>query len=153
MKKFAIALALTALLGVGCMSVPAGTTILVTDNPEVLCNQRVNCYHAPSRTIVMVPGQSLKTLAHEGCHAHQHQTVLEELGREPRADLTDWYKTSEAAAYAAVVEASPRPDDWKLSADNLLEDFAEACGRFMAQDPGKPGEPQRDAFFAERDFR
>lgn len=153
MKLLALVLTLCALTGVACMSVPPGTTILVTDSPEALCNQRVNCYHAPSRTIVLVPGQSLKTLAHEGCHAHQHATVLDELGREPRTDLTDWYETSEAEAYAAVVEAAPRPADWRMSADNLLEDFAEACGRYMAQDPRWPGEPSRDAFFEARDFR
>lgn len=97
---------------------------------------------------MVVPNQSLRVLAHEGCHAHQHYTVLTELGREPRLDMRDWLDTSEAEAYAAVVDG--RPTDWKLSADNLIEDFAEGCARYMV---GLPSTDARDTFFAERNFK
>ena len=148
MKFSIIALALLAFAAIGCMKVPEGTSILVTDSPEALCGERTNCYHAPSRTIVMVPNQSLRVLAHEGCHAHQHYTVLEELGREPRLDMSDWLDTSEAHDYAAVVDG--RPTEWRLSADNLIEDFAEGCARYMV---GLPSTDARDTFFAERGFK
>lgn len=144
--KLALALALLALAAVGCMKVPEGTSILVTDSPEALCGVRVNCYHAGTRTIVVLPGQSLRVWAHEGCHAHQHYTVLTELGREPRTDMRDWLDTDEAAEYDAIADA--RPTDWKLSADNLIEDFAEGCARYMV---GLPSTDARNDFFAERD--
>jgi hypothetical protein len=146
---------ITAIIGlsvsiaaIGCIQVPPGTTVLVTDSPEALCEVRVNCYHAPTRTIVILPGQSLRVLAHEGCHAHQHWSVLEE-GETASIDLHEWYDTAEAREYAAIATA-PRPTDWRLSADTLLEDFAESCARFMTQMSNESG---REAFFAERDFR
>jgi hypothetical protein len=150
-----------SLLGAGCMSLPRGTHIFVSDDGcagDGFCPSKdahhCNFYYAPTREIVVAPGQSCRSLMHEFCHAHQHETILEETGREP-SDLTlkEWYDATEAAAYAPVVAAHPHPDDWQLTADTLLEDFAEACGRYMARDPRYPGEPNRDQFFSDRDFR
>ena len=148
MKTLMLALVLV-LTTAGCIKVPEGISIVVTDEPEALCGQYVNCYHAPTRTIVVLPGQSAKLLAHELCHAHQHQTILDETGIEPSLDLREWYGTSEAGAYMAVREAAPVPTEWRLSADTALEDFAEGCGRFLT---GSDMEPARAAFFAARGF-
>lgn len=150
--KTALVLLVLALASVGCMKVPPGTSILVTDSPEPYCNARVNCYVAATRTIVMVPGQSIRVLAHEGCHAHQHWTILEETGDEPRRDMVEWLDTSEATAYAAVVEQAG-PHEFGAHYVPLIEDFAEACARYMVDDDQWPLDPVRAAFFAERDFR
>jgi len=131
------------------MALPEGTRVVVTDTPEVWCVVRVNCYHAPTRTIVLVPGQSLKALAHEGCHAHQHATVLAETGGEPSLDLHEWFTTAEAVQYAAVV-AQAGPNEWGEHYTALLEDFAEACGRFLTDYSNEPG---RAAFFEARGFK
>jgi hypothetical protein len=60
--------------------------------------------------------------------------------------MRDWLDTDEAAEYDAIADA--RPTDWKLSADNLIEDFAEGCARYMV---GLPSTDARNDFFAERD--
>ena len=143
-----LSLLLLSLAAVGCIRVPPGTTVLVTDAPEAYCEARVNCYHAPTRTIVLVPGQSLRVFAHEGCHAHQHWSILDE-GKTASVDLHEWYDTAEAREYADAATAL-RPTDWRLSADTLIEDFAESCARYMT---GMENEPGRVSFFERRDFR
>jgi hypothetical protein len=142
--------ALTALLltvGSACMRVPAGLHVIVTDTPEDYCIQRANCYRSDLRAIVVVPGQSLKLWAHETCHAHQHQTVLDETGSEPDVDLHQWLDTNEGIEYAHVVSVAG-PTDWG-NWNTLLENFAEACGRFLTDQLTEPG---RFAFFKERSF-
>lgn len=147
--KLALVLALCAAALVGCIRVPAGTHVLVTDTPQDLCGAYTNCYHAPSRTIVVLPGQSLKLWAHELCHAHQHQVILDEQGREPSLDMHEWLNTSEGLAYGAVVDASG-PNGWDAHFAPLIEDFAEACGRYLV---GQDVDTGREAFFAERNFK
>lgn len=142
-------LALLCLLASGCMRVPAGLHVIVTDQPETYCRQRVNCYLPSQRAIVVVPDQSIKLWAHEACHAHQHQTVLD-AGLTASDDLHEWYGTAEATAYRAVAEAAPVPAEWNLSAPTLLEDFAEACGRYLTG--WQDREPGRDKFFAAGGF-
>jgi|GEM_PF-3728961 len=134
-----------ALLGAGCMALPEGTRVVVTDTPEVWCVVRVNCYHAPTRTIVVVPGASLRTLAHEATHAHQHWTVLDETGREPSKNLHEWSETQEAKDFAVVVKRVGYPD-WSLSALTELELFAEANARCLVQDLRFPSQPVYDAW-------
>ena len=159
--KVLLILLCVSLLGAGCMQLPPGTHIFVSDDgctSDGFCvrldGHLCNFYYAPTREVVVAPGQSCRLLMHELCHAHQHQTILNETGREP-SDLTlyEWDDTAEAAAYASVVAGHPRPDDWRISRDTLLEDFAEACGRYMARDPRYPSEPNRDQFFSDRNFR
>lgn len=73
---------------------------------------RVDGYYiAPIRTIVLRPGAAAFVLRHERCHAHQHLTVLQELGREPDADLSDWLLTTEGRQSGLSVE------DWALTCE------------------------------------
>lgn len=157
MRRPLVGLALAALAATGCMSVPAGLRVVETSDPVPLCRAYANCYRPDLREIVLVPGQPLKVAAHEACHAHQHKTVLEETGREPSVDLHEWLATGEGRVYAAYVAGHPHPY-WSAIApeDTLLEDFAEACGRYLTQpvDDGRfPSDPYRDAFFEARGFR
>lgn len=103
-----------------------------------------NWYDTLTREIVVAPGQSLRLWAHEACHARQHETVRRELGIEPSADLHEWYRTGEALRYHMEVGMEPRPTDWRLSADTLLEDFAESCARFTV---GVASTSTRDGYF------
>jgi hypothetical protein len=150
-----------SVLSASCMALPRGVRVFVSDRgctSDGVCplgnGHPCNFYYPPTREIVIEPGQSCHVVAHELCHAHQHQVILDETGREP-SDLTlkEWYDTAEAAAYQRAIAGHPRPEDWHMSADTLLEDFAEACGRYLVRDPDYPGDPSRDRFFGERDFR
>lgn len=158
-------LGLFAIATVGCMSVPHGVhlyTSLSGCTSTGVCpwtDGKVHAYYfAPTRELVvppmdaLPPATALKIEAHELCHSHQHETILEETSAEPR-DLTlhEWISTSEGIAYQAVVEAHPRPAEWNLSIDNTLEDFAEACARYLTD--YQQQEPARDQFFAERGFK
>lgn len=147
--KLALVLALCAAALMGCMKVPAGTHVLVTDHPQDLCGSYTNCYHAPTRTIVVVPGQSLKVWAHELCHAHQHQTILDQLGREPGLSLDEWYDTDEANDWLVVV-GDRAGDGFDAAFASPLESFAEACAMFLT---GKPLDDLRYGFFEERGFK
>lgn len=151
MRRLLLVLPLLALAG--CMRVPPGTHMVVTDNPTPLCGHYENCYLTDSATIVLVSGQPLKVAAHEACHAHQDEEVREELGIRPSIDLHEWYQTHEAAAYEAAVAGHPHPY-WAalVNEDTLLERFAEACGRYLARDPRYPSDPVDDAFFEEEGF-
>lgn len=161
-RLFALAVIVLGLAAVGCMSVPTGLHVYETNSG---CTSDGVCpwgdsgyrqfYYAPTREIVVVVGQPLKVWAHEACHAHQHQAILDETGREPVGlTLAEWQTTDEGVAYAAAIAGWPRPD-WYAIANNysLLEDFAEACGRYLVQDPRFPSDPARDVFFEARDFR
>ena len=169
MTRLIMLLCLIAAATVGCIKLPAGlhvnesTTGCTTSGTCPYTDGKPhNWYDATTREIVVAPGQSLKVWAHEACHAHQHQTILDETGKEPRlvvsafnptariADLHEWHGTDEGKAYAAVVEqAGPNP--WGMHYTPLLEDFAEACGRFLT-DWGDL-DPVRAQFFDERGFR
>lgn len=162
MKKLLLALAVLAALSVGCISLPDGLHVYETNSgcaSDGVCpfhdGAPHNFYYAPTREIVVVPGQSLKVWAHEACHAHQHQTILDELHAEP-LDLTlhEWYQTSEGQAYLAAIDGHPHAS-WPAIADHdsALEDFGEACGRYLVNDPRWPLDPVRTAFFDARDFR
>lgn len=148
-----ILLLLFGLLFVGCMRVPEGLTIVETKDPASLCVFHVNCYRPDLRMIVLVPGQTSKTVFHEACHAHQHQTIMDERGDDAQVtiDLREWLTTDEASSYARVVKrAGPAP--WSATLPGLIQDFAESCGRYLAQDADFPNEPNRNAWFEERNF-
>src|SRR3990167_9673753 len=68
---------------------------------------------------------------HEACHSHQDYQVLWETGRNASFDY-EWLATDEARAYQAVVDYSAYrwPAEW-LSADTLIEDYANACGLYF----------------------
>ncbi len=137
----------------GCMSIPPGVHVVTTDQPQSICLAYTNCYDPLTRTIVLVPGGStVKTEAHELCHAHQQEEVISETGHDVSIDEHEWYATREAQAYAVAIAGEPRPADWVLSRDNELEDFAESCARYLVYGTIKDA-PQREAFFTQRDFR
>lgn len=154
--KLTIALLLLALAAVGCMRVPPGTRLVITDHPEPYCAGRnENCYLVASTTLVVVTGQPTKVIMHELCHAHQDEEVREELGIVPSIDLHEWYQTKEAARYATVIAGQPHPDwGYLLDAEtqSLLERFAEACGRYLARDPRFPLDAVDTAFFKAEGF-
>jgi len=166
--KMTILVTMLAVLFVGCIRLPDGLHVYESTNgcsSQGVCpwtdGQPKNWYDAASREVVVAPNQSLKVWAHEACHAHQHQTILDETGQEPVqvsssfnpavriADLHEWVATSEGVAYAAVVEQAGA-NGWGAHYAPLLEDFAEACGRYMV---GRELDPVRAAFFTARDFK
>lgn len=120
-----------SLAATACMNLPEGVHIHVTDSG---CTTEMDCpygrpgnfYWAPLRQVVVMPGQGERTVMHELCHAHQHQVILEELGREPALDLREWYGTSEGQSFSALAAEHPPPWAW-LSALTPLEDFANTC--------------------------
>jgi len=155
-------------MAAGCMKVPSGLHVNVTTSgctTQGVCpyndGKPHNWYDAASREIVVAPGQSLVVIAHEACHAHQHQVILDETGKEPAqvvssfnadaqmADLREWLTTTEAIAYTAVREvAGPAP--WGDYGIVLLEDFASSCGRFLTD---QPLDAVRGEFFSTRGFK
>ena len=72
-----------------------------------------NGYNAETRTILLSPDAPVAVLAHELCHAHQHQVVLEGLHKEPDNTLRTWYLTAEGQDYLKLgepVRESPLED-------------------------------------------
>jgi hypothetical protein len=114
--------------------VPEGFSLIVTDTISA-----TGYYDATVRTAYVRSTASDWTQMHERCHAHQHMTILRETGQEPVWtvwQLESWYLTTEGAAYMEAITRSAYrwPSAW-LSADNPLEDFANACGLYFVN-PG-----------------
>ena len=114
----------------GGPDVPQGFALVVTDTITA-----TGYYDATVRTAYVRSTASDWTQMHERCHAHQHLTILRETGQEPVWavwQLETWYLTSEGAAYIGAITRSAYrwPAAW-LSADNPLEDFANACGLYF----------------------
>jgi hypothetical protein len=114
----------------GSPDVPDGFTLVVTDTIAP-----AGYYDATVRTAYVRSTASDWTQMHERCHAYQHLTILRETGQEPLWgvwQLESWYLTSEGTAYIdAIARSAYRwPSAW-LSADNPLEDFANACGLYF----------------------
>lgn len=147
-------------MSVGCIKLPPGLRVYLSEdgcNTQGTCpwggDEPRNWYDVENREIVISPNQTLKVLAHEGCHAHQHQVVIEAVG-EARADsvtgfydLREWLDTTEAKEYAATIAGLPPIQTHGII---LLEDFAEACGRYLT---GTELDEVRTSFFRERSFK
>jgi hypothetical protein len=154
----------------GCLALPEGLTIHVSENgclPDGTCpyggKAPATFYWAPTRTIVAAPNQGKSTLAHEACHAHQHEMILEDLGHEPsNVDLRDWYETAEGKSFVETTgwkstSVSGQPPTWTgshpwsyLSNANPIEDFANTCSRFLVDPQGLTGlDPVRSAWAQE----
>jgi hypothetical protein len=83
-----------------------------------------NFYWSPTHEVVMQGEEPWVRVVHERCHAHQHWSIN---GGDPtREDLSAWYGTEEAASFGAAATGWPYPYAF-TTANNLLEDFAEAC--------------------------
>jgi hypothetical protein len=107
-------------------SVPAGTKVVrggcATDGE---CHA-YNFYWAPTREIVMLPGESRVKVLHEACHAHQHLSINGGAPLVPSDyDLESWYDTAEGRDFSRAVAGLSWP--WTHSAINTLEDFAWTC--------------------------
>ena len=115
--KRSIGLAALALLLVGCV-LPPGLHVTVGGNS--------NYYDAPSRTVALAPGQSLGIVAHELCHAHQHEMILQ---KDSASDnLWLYFGTSEGMAFLALRNQAPSVD--------ALEDAAWVCAWYYV-DPDR----------------
>lgn len=113
-----------------------------------------NFYDVNTRTLHVRADQPLKVAAHELCHAHQQQEVLDELGIPVSVDEREWYQTREARDFQALVAEFPPPEWHAIAGENTgLEVFAEACGRYLVQDPAYPSFPPYDRYFESRNFR
>lgn len=126
------------------LRLPDGYSVYVTSEgclPDGSCPlgapHEVNYYWAPTRTSVVCPEESAWTLRHEACHAHQHLTILEELGTEPvfPYDLHEWDQTSEARTWNQLVTTVwPAVGQWAMTPppQTALEDFAISCGLYFS---------------------
>jgi hypothetical protein len=85
-----------------------------------------NFYWAPTREVVMQPGEPEYKVQHELCHAHQHW-MINRGGPLPPSDydLESWYATPEGTSFASAVASLAWP--WSHSAVSSLEDFAWTC--------------------------
>ena len=85
-----------------------------------------NFYWAPTREIVLQPGEGPDRVQHEYCHAHQHWAINGGAPLLPSDyDLESWYTTAEGQSFMAATAGLPCP--WANSAINGLEDFAWTC--------------------------
>jgi len=122
----------------GCISVPEGFHVHIS---ETGCTSDGTCpfggegpanfYWAPLREIVLIPNQGHRTIAHEVCHAHQHQTILNETGQEPGIGLRAWHTTSEGISFHELAAQYPHPWPWISQEDIVLEDFANTCSLWL----------------------
>jgi len=108
MRRLLWLLALLPLLLTGCF-LPPGVQLIVGGD--------ANYYDAPSRTVALAPDQPVAIMAHEACHAHQHQMILE---KDPASrNLWGYFSTSEGMSYMALTGQTPP--------EATLEDAAWAC--------------------------
>lgn len=127
-----------AIFSAGCLSVPEDTHIFISPNG---CTSAGTCpydkqgpanfYWAPLREIVLAPGQGPRTIAHEYCHAHQHRTVLDELGIEPDNRLLAWHRAAEGRSFSLLASEYPHPWLWISTTDIDIEDFANTCALWL----------------------
>jgi len=170
MKRLAAALPLltAAALMAGCLSLPDGLQVTVspdgcTPDRSYCMGRPANYYYPPTRTVVMAPGQGLPQTAHEVCHGHQHEVILEATGREPDITLSPWYTTAEGAAFLAATgwradggtgdygpTFYPNETPWDFLGFNALEDAAWTCSKYLT-DPEdlRARSPERYAWAAE----
>jgi len=112
--------------GGASLSVPDGTTVVWGGCASDGRCYPYNFYWAPTREVVMQPGEPQRKVQHELCHAHQHWAIN---GGTPLApsdyDLESWYATAEGQSFATAASGLAWP--WSQSAVNGLEDFAWTC--------------------------
>jgi hypothetical protein len=122
------------------LSVPERLCLrVVKEAPYAWCTDA--CYHPWSRIVyVLEIASRLDAEAHEVCHAHQHERVLEAgLGLPgggpdvPGGDISVWPRVPEGLAFRAAwpSTASGQPDD-----PQHIEDFAEVCRAWMVPETG-----------------
>jgi len=117
MKRLVWLLVLLPLLLTGCL-LPPGVHISVGGG--------ANYYDAPTRTIALASNQPVAIQAHEACHAHQHEMVLE---KNPTSDnLWLYFGTSEGMAFLALRNQAP--------SEGALEDAAWVCAYYFT-DPSR----------------
>jgi hypothetical protein len=132
-------------------AVRGGTSLSVPDGTAVVwggCASDGRCYPynfywAPTREVVMQPGEGGHKVQHELCHAHQHQSINGGAPLPPSDyDLESWHSTPEGQSFSATVSGLPWP--WSHSAVNTLEDFAWTCAYWYV-DPARllQSSPQR----------
>lgn len=152
--KLTIILTTSALIFTGCLSLPDGLHVYETTDgctSTGFCpyggESSANYYYAPLREIVISPGQGKLTLFHEGCHAHQHQVILDEIGREPTLDMREWIDTAEGQSFITTTGWTadggldpygptflPNETPWAwLSHQSPVEDFANTCALWLAE--------------------
>ncbi len=124
---------LVAVLGGTDLPLPANTSTSWTGCAADGECHWYNFYWAPTREIVLQPGEGQNKVWHEYCHAHQHWSIN---GGEPLRpsdyDLESWYETAEGISYVTAASGLPWP--WTHSAQSDLEDFAWTCG-YWYSDP------------------
>lgn len=145
-------LAPLAVLLVGCLSVPAGMSVHVSEHgclPTGGCpfggRAPANFYWPPDQTVVLAPAVGPLTAMHEVCHAHQHERIIA-AGLEASVDLHEWYSTAEGGSFVQTFASKPHPWAW-LSSETALEDFAYTCALYIV-DPDQLA--SRDAAHAAR---
>ncbi len=85
-----------------------------------------NFYWAPTREVVLQPGEGPDRVQHEYCHAHQHWSINGGAALAPSDyDLESWYETDQGQSFMIATADLPFP--WTNSAINGLEDFAWTC--------------------------
>ena len=108
-------------------AVPAGTSVVWSGCASDSTCYPYNFYWAPSREVVMQPGEGEHKVQHELGHAHQHWSINGGDALPPSDyDLESWYETAEAQSFTAAVAGLPWP--WTHSAVSGLEDFAWTYG-------------------------
>lgn len=135
-------LLVAALVFSGCLSLPEGLNVIVSEDgclPDGTCPYGQpapfgrNYYWAPTRTLVFAPNQGMLTMAHELAHAHQHAVILEDLGREPtNVNLEDWHLTGEGKDWLA--QGFRFDDVWqRTTTPNALEDNANTVAAWLVR--------------------
>ncbi len=111
---------------VTALPLPANTSISRTGCASDGACYWFNFYWAPTREIVLQPGEGPDRVQHEYCHAHQHWSINGGAPLPPSDyDLESWYATSEGQSFMAATAGLSFP--WTNSAINGLEDFAWTC--------------------------
>lgn len=159
MRRLMLVGAALPVLLAACAGLPEGLNFYVSQDgclPSGECPYGApsafgrNYYWSPTRTVVLASGAAGVTVAHETCHAHQHQMILEDLGREPsNVNLEEWYETGEGRDWLA--QGFEFDQVWHRTTNpNALEDNANTCAYFFLKpDELRQISPERFAWAEE----
>jgi hypothetical protein len=124
MRKLLLTLLPLITLLTGCTRLPEGLRII--ESPDSCLPDHSYCatsgasaYQPRTRTVILGPNWTLQVLAHELCHARQHQVVLDSLHKEPSDSLQEYLMTAEGQDYLRMGGSAP--------AGMPLEGAANAC--------------------------